>query len=230
MRRTGTETYTEYRELLETDPAESAALLDALSITVTNFFRNPRMWRELRSLLRSIGDGGRELSIWSAPCADGREPYSLAMMAIDDGQIAHRSLSILGTDINPDAIERARLGRYETTRTADIADELSPLSAIEPHLERSGDTFRVKRPARRLVSFDRHDLIREDPPGTFDLILCRNLLIYIAEEYKEPVFDTLFEALEPGGYLVIGMTETLPRAYRTRFETVDQRTRIYRVR
>ncbi|MFB6075393.1 MAG: protein-glutamate O-methyltransferase CheR [Haloarculaceae archaeon] len=228
MRRTDVDTYREYKRLLEREDDERAALLDSLSINVTGFFRNPDAWEHLRPVLRELTEQHREVQVWSAPCADGREPYSIAMLALDDPEIRENRLSILATDINRDVLEEARHGVYETSQTTDIAAELAPLSRYEPYIDRKGDRFRVRGEVKRLVNFERHDLIRGDPKRDFDLMLCRNLLIYIDAEYKVPIFETVQGSLREGGYLMIGMTETLPAACRDSFEAVDKQHRIYR--
>lgn len=237
MRRTAVDSFGAYCQLLLDDPEEGEALLDALSITVTNFFRNPPMWEAVRPILRELTDGtgpGRlggegRVRLWSAPCADGREPYSLAMLALDDEEIDADRVRITGTDINEDVLAVARRGRYRSSRTTDIERELAPLEDHERFVEREGATFSVRPEVRALVDFERHDLIRDDPPGEFDLVLCRNLLIYIDASYKRPIFETLSAAIRPGGVLVIGMTETIPPGCRDRFEAVDKRRRIYRI-
>ena len=227
-RREEAEDYSDYLGLLQRDDDEHEALLDSLSINVTSFFRNPEMWEQLRPILRELSATNRKVRVWSAPCSDGREPYSLAMLAIDDDEIDHSRLSILGTDISQDALDAARQGEYETTRTTDIEDELAPLGGHEPYLDRDGNRFTVNQRVKTLVNFERHDLINDDPPGEFELVLSRNLLIYIAAEFKEPIFETLTAALRPEGYLIIGMTETLPSDYRSRYEAVEKSARIHR--
>ncbi|MFB6164999.1 MAG: protein-glutamate O-methyltransferase CheR [Haloarculaceae archaeon] len=228
MRRTGADSYGEYLEQLTDDDAEAGALLDSLSINVTGFFRNPEAWAGIRSVLRTLTDDRRQVRAWSAPCADGREPYSLAMLALDDDEIDARRLSILGTDISEDALSVARAGAYETSQTTDIAEELAPLSDYDPYVDRDGSQFQVREPVRDLVTFEKHDLIRGPEKRNFDLVLCRNLLIYIDTEYKVPIFETIEGSLRGDGYLVIGMTETLPHECRDAFDPVDKRHRIYR--
>jgi chemotaxis protein methyltransferase CheR len=227
MRRRETDTYSEYLDLLRTDDDEPDELLDSLSINVTGFFRNPEVWSEIRKLLRELTASGRT-RVWSAPCSDGREPYSLAMLALDDAEINTRRLEILGTDINEDVLERAREGVYQTTRTTDIEAELEPLSDATAYVEQDGDSFTVKDSVRELVSFEQHDLIRDSPETGIDLVLCRNLLIYINTASKRSVVDTVISSLSPGGYLVIGMTETLPRESKSNVTAVDKRHRVYR--
>lgn len=228
MRRVGAESYGAYRRRLADAPAERAALLDSLSITVTGFFRNPAAWERLADVLADLTDRRRHVRIWSTPCADGREPYSVAMLAMDTGAVAHQRVEVLGTDINPDALEVARAGRYEASRTTDVAEELAPLSNYRRYVERHGDVFTVRPMVRDVVEFERHDLIRGEPIGEFDLVLCRNLLIYVDAAAKEPVLETVERSLRPGGYLMVGMTETLPSAARKRFEPAAKNHRIYR--
>jgi len=228
MRRTGTDSFAEYETLLERDDEERVALLDSLSINVTGFFRNPEAWESLRPILRELSDGRGTARLWSAPCADGREPYSLAMLALDDPDVAHDRLTVLGTDINRDTLAAAREGVYEASTTTDIESELAPLRNYEDYVDRDGDTFRVKERVRDLVTFERHDLIRGPEKRAFDLVCCRNLLIYIDPEYKVPIFETIRGSLRENGYLMIGMTETLPAECRDAFDPVDKQHRIYR--
>jgi len=110
MRRTDHDDYQAYQQLLKRDDEEREALLDSLSINVTGFFRNPDAWEKLRLVLRELTANNRTVKVWSAPCADGREPYSIAMLAQDDAEIDANRLDILGTDINPDILEVARNG------------------------------------------------------------------------------------------------------------------------
>ncbi|MFB6162821.1 MAG: protein-glutamate O-methyltransferase CheR [Halococcoides sp.] len=229
IRRTDVDEYDAYRRMLESDPEERDALLDSLSINVTGFFRNPEVWDRLRPILAELTDERRTVRIWSAPCADGREPYSVAMLARDTAAIDERRIDILGTDINADVLDRARRATYETSTTSDIESELEPLSDPTAFVERDGSTFTVSEEVRSMVSFERHDLVSGSAPGSFDLILCRNLLIYIDSAYKEPIFETILDGLDAGDYLVIGMTETVPVSLRNRFDPVDKRRRIYRL-
>ncbi len=227
MRRQNVETYDAYLSVLQSEPGEKVALMDSLTINVTNFFRNPKMWEALRPVLRSLTADKRSVRIWSAPCADGREPYSLYMLALDDRTINARRLSVIGTDISEEALANARAGTYKTTRTTDIDAELSLLSDPRAYVEVADKEFTVQQSVRDAIRFERHDLIRDGPKRDYDLIFCRNLLIYIDSEYKLPVFKTITDSLRPGGYLVVGMTETVPQELRSVFDPVDKRCRIY---
>jgi len=108
MRRTDCAGYGEYLDVLSADEDERVALLDALSINVTGFFRNPSVWERLRDVLADLTDSRRSVRCWSAACADGREPYSIAMLARDDPDIRDRSLEVTATDIDAETLEVAR--------------------------------------------------------------------------------------------------------------------------
>jgi chemotaxis protein methyltransferase CheR len=185
------------------------------------------VWESLRDVLADIASNGR-VNVWSAACSDGREAYSMAMLAHDDDRIDPNRVRILGTDIKPEILRAARAGEYHASETNDIEEQLEPLSGNDRYVERDGDVYRVSDEVKSLVSFKRHDLVQQRPPDTFDLVVCRNLFIYINSEAKEAIFDTLGSALTPDGYLTIGMTETVPPSCRDRFEPVEKRLRIYR--
>ncbi len=228
MRRTRSDGYREYLRLLREDDEEGYALLDALSINVTGFFRNPEVWDGIRTVLRELTDERRAVRIWSAACADGREPYSLAMLALDDPAIDAGKVSIRGTDINERALARASEATYESNHTSDLHEQLQYLDHYRTYVDRDGDRFVVGDDVRDLVTFEKHDLIRDATATRFELVTCRNLFIYIDAEYKGPVIDTISEALQDRGYLVIGKAETIPNDAATTFEIVDGRKRIYR--
>lgn len=228
MRRVDLDDYRAYKRRLERDEDERKELLDSLSINVTGFFRNPEAWESLRDVLRNLTSVNRNVQIWSAPCADGREPYSLAMLALDDGGVDETAIDILGTDINADILRTAREGRYETSKTTDIESELEPLDDYDPYIERDGDAFRVRDSVKDMVTFEQHDLIRGEAKRDLDLVLCRNLLIYIDADYKQPIFETITGSLRDRGYLMIGMTETLPHSFRDVYDPVEKKHRIYR--
>ncbi|WP_115863778.1 CheR family methyltransferase [Halorussus litoreus] len=228
MRRSGAEDYAEYHELLRSDEDERTALLDAFSVNVTSFFRNPEVWEEIRSVLRALSAEHDRPAVWSAACSDGREPYSLAMLSLDDPEVEADRVAITATDIDPEILAAAREGVYENTRTTDIGEQLAPLDDYERYVERDGERFSVTDPVKELVSFESHDLINGDPKSNFDLVVCRNLFIYIDTEHKLPILETVSKSLSRGGYLVIGKTETLPEPLKPAFEPVVRRLRIYK--
>ena len=228
MRRRDTESHAEYEQLLRENDGEREALMDALTINVTEFFRNPEMWDVLRDVLRDRTAEQRQVRVWSAPSADGREPYSVAMLACDDPEIDESRIEVLGSDISEEALENARDGVYHTTRTTDIAEELEPLSDPDRYVERDEDAFRVRPEIKRLVDFETHDLISDGARDPFDVVMCRNLLIYIDVDHKGALFDALEASLADDGVLVLGMTESVPPDRSDRFEPIDKRRRVFR--
>ncbi len=230
MRRCDCEEYGEYLDILSADRDEQSELLDALSVNVTSFFRNPPVWERLRDVLSELTANNRTVRCWSAACSDGREPYSIAMLARDDPDVRDRSVEITATDIDAETLESARNGVYESTRTTDIESQLEPLSDPTTHvdIDEEGRTFRVKPSVKRMVTFEQHDLISGSAKRDYDLVLCRNLLIYIDRSYKKPIFETLTSATREGGFLTIGKSETLPRSFKDQYEPYDRRNHIYR--
>lgn len=230
MRRTSCDDYDEYYELVRSDPDEQEALLDSLSINVTGFFRNPGVWDGIRDVYRALDEDRRRIEVWSAACADGREPYSLSMVAHDDAAVDESKLNILATDISEPALETAREGVYEESRTTDLRDQLSYLSSYEKWIDYDEDegTVEVRDTVKKPVRFERHDLINDRPKSGLDLITCRNLFIYIESEHKRTILEKLSRSLRDGGYLVIGKSETIPPDLKSTYEPVDGRNRIYR--
>jgi len=224
MRRTDVEDYADYHDLLRESDGERAELLDTLSVNVTSFFRDEAVWTALGDVLAAVGSGRGPTAVWSAACADGREPYSVAMLARDQNV---GPVDVLATDIDENALDRARQGVYRSTRTTDIDEQLDFLSSPAAYVETDGDRIAIGETVKQDVTFERHDLITGDPKRGFDVVLCRNVCIYLDSEYKRPILETVSRSLSPGGYLVLGQTETLPPDIKSEFESVDPRLRIY---
>ncbi|MHC3437522.1 CheR family methyltransferase [Natrialbaceae archaeon A-gly3] len=227
MRRTGSDSYEEYFETLRESPKEQEALLDSMSINVTGFFRNPDVWDGVRGVLRELSEEQDTVHVWSAPCADGREPYSLSMLAHDDRQIDESSVEILATDISESALETARHGVYVESRTTNISEELDFLSNYDRYIDQDEKRFRVREKVKHNVTFEQHDLINDPSKSGFDLVICRNLFIYIDSEYKKSMLETILGSLRPNGYLIIGKAETIPPSLKSAFPVHDGHLRIY---
>jgi chemotaxis protein methyltransferase CheR len=231
MRACGVHTYDDYRALLERSPNEYERLRDALTINVTRFYRNAETWNLLRrDVLPRIFDSRRaEVKVWSAGCASGEEPYTLALLVADQLDRAGRGdglarLTIDATDIDRASLDRARAACYRTEGLTELPDDLAG-----PYFETAGTERRLVDRVRRRVHVHHLDLSREAPLRTdYDLILCRNVVIYFDRSMQERLFQTFVDALVPGGYLVLGKVETLFGAARDRLSLVDARERVYR--
>jgi chemotaxis protein methyltransferase CheR len=221
MRARGVHTYRDYARVLDGDAHEYERLLDALTINVTRFFRNPEAWAALDAhVLGAPPVSAREpLRIWSAGCASGEEPYTLAILAHRRGRAAR----VLGTDIDRASLERAERADYEAPT----------LTELPPDVRRAyfpAAPFRVPAAVRAMVTLARHDLLSDPPPdgGPFDLIVCRNVTIYFDRASQLALLDRFHAALAADGHLMIGKVESLTGEMRARFVTVDARERIFR--
>jgi len=231
MRACGVHSYEDYRRFLERSPAEIERLRDALTINVTRFYRNADTWNAVRRVvLPDLFERPRvELRAWSAGCASGEEPYTLAMLVADyldqagrGGELAR--LTIDATDIDRASLECARAAVYRAETLSEMPPEL-----VAGGFEGSGEERRVTDRVRRRVQIHRLDLSRDAPLRTdYDLILCRNVVIYFDRPMQERLFATFAGALVRGGYLVLGKVETLFGVARERLALVDPRERVYR--
>jgi chemotaxis methyl-accepting protein methylase len=225
MRARGVHTYDDYARLLDHDAREYQELLDALTINVTKFFRNAETWSALRPHLAALWAGrrgGGRLRIWSAGCSSGEEPYTIAVLVAEllGGDPASlEQVSIDATDIDRLSLERTRQARYLegafTEMPADLKRRYFASGEPVPSI-------------RGLVQILTHDLMREPPPRPqYDLIVCRNVVIYFERQAQERLFQVFVDALAPGGVLLLGKVETLFGPARERLTLVDPRERIY---
>ncbi|HEY2377168.1 MAG TPA: protein-glutamate O-methyltransferase CheR [Gemmatimonadaceae bacterium] len=231
MRARGVHSYADYARVLDSDTAEYDRLLDALTINVTKLFRNWSMFDVLAQVviptLWKIDTPA--IHVWAAGCSSGEEPYSLAVLfhryAAMHGQLARIDrLDVLGTDIDRASLNAAEQGQFPESGFEETPDELREryFSANAP--------FTIVPVIKQHVRFQRRDLLDEFPsmPGGFQLVTCRNVLIYFDRETQERLLLRFHEALAPGGYLVLGKVETLLGAVRSRFAAIDARERIFR--
>jgi chemotaxis methyl-accepting protein methylase len=232
MRARGVHGYDEYVALLDAEPEELDRLLDALTINVTKFFRNPETWawlgEHLLPALLTANHGA--LRIWSAGCASGEEPYTIVMLvALVLERLGHpewlERLQVDATDIDRASLERAEAGRYDR-RAFSEADPAIPPRFCRPLPD---GTLEVRPELRARVHVDRFDLTGPDAPGaTYDLICCRNVVIYFDRPTQERLMDRFADALRPDGVLLLGKVETILGRPRSRFLMVEPRERVYR--
>jgi len=229
MRARGAHTYDDYARVLAADGGEYDRLLDALTINVTKFYRNRETWDALaKQYLPELWAARRgAVRCWSAGCASGEEPYTLAILLLEcarqHGERGELQATVDATDLDRGSLERAAAGRYRVP-----AFEEMP-AALAARYCTSGDVREVAPVVRALVRFRQHDLLSERPPhAPYDLILCRNVVIYFDRPTQDRLFARFADALVPGGILVLGKVETLLGAARTRLRLDDTRERIYR--
>lgn len=223
MRARGVHTYADYARLLDRDAGEYQQLFDALTINVTKFFRNAETWEALRPYLAKLWAarrGSGSLRAWSAGCASGEEPYTIAVLLAEAlGDAALGRSSIDATDIDRLSLERTREAQYPDTAFTEMPAQLKRRYFV--------DGRPVPR-IRELLRILTHDLTRDPPPRPpYDLIVCRNVVIYFERTAQERLFQVFVRALTPGGVLVLGKVETLFGPAREQLTLVDPRERIY---
>jgi chemotaxis protein methyltransferase CheR len=231
MRACGVQSYAEYQELLERESQEYQLLRDAITINVTSFYRNADTWKLVRSLVlpELFQDGWLHLRAWSAGCSSGEEAYTLAMLMAEyldqqgRGERLER-VTVEATDIDRDSLARAQAACYPRQSLADV-----PTSLATRYFEDHDSDCRVVERVRRRVVVRAADLCSEPAPAhAYQLILCRNVVIYFGRAMQEQVFFAFAQALAPGGFLVLGKVESLLGRARELLTLLDARERIYR--
>ncbi len=231
MRACGVDTFGAYAAVLERVPSEYAALLDALTINVTRFFRNPETFALLRE--RVVPEAWRppgRVRVWSAGCASGEEAYSVALLFAEHALASgageaglRRRLALDATDLDPDAVRSAERAEYPAAAVADVPP------ALLARWFTPGPPFRVVPALHGRVKASVHDLTRDTAPSPpYRLIVCRNVLIYFDRTTQERLFEAFADALAPGGRLLLGKVETLFGPARSRFELEEPRERLFR--
>ena len=220
----------EYRDLLESDPAEHKALLGDMLIGVTNFFRDRESFEALeRDVIPELfkdKHAGDEVRAWVAACATGEEAYSLAMLMADQAELMDQppSFQVFASDIDDQAIDSARSGTYPASIITDVAP-----ARLRQYFNKEDDRYRIRKSLRDRILFASHNLLRDPPFSRLDMISCRNLLIYLNRDVQVRVLQMFHFALKPGGYLFLGSSESA-ESVADYFIPVDKKNRIYRAR
>jgi chemotaxis protein methyltransferase CheR len=179
--------------------AELERLLNAITVTHTWFLRDPGQLAIISALLQEQPASGNAAQIWVPGCATGEDVYSLAMLAEQAG----KSVRVLGTDLNSSALRKAEKGCYGAWSVREVPTASEYFSSDTPGV------FAVLPRLRKNVRFARHNLVEAAEPGPWEIILCRNVLIYLARDKSRAVFERLADALAPGGHLILGASEVV---------------------
>lgn len=224
--------YTQYILALKNNRKEFEEIFASLSINVTNFFRDSTVFDRfqlsiLPKILSSLGESNK-IRVWSAGCASGEEPYSIAMMfkqAI--GKLPDLEVEIIANDVNKSAIQFAERGRYP----AKSVESLPPSIILNNFQKRIDENniveYEIVSTIKNMVTFKMGDIL-SDTIQSFDVIFCRNVLIYYEKEAQELIFTKFYKGLKDSGYLVLGMDETMfGRRCQKLFNPLLVRERIY---
>ncbi len=223
------QTMRDYADYLETHSEEVGELVKAFLINVTQFFRDPEAFTYIRNeviprIIMQARERDRVLRLWAAGCASGEEPYSLAMLLIDQlgPELSEWSVKIFATDLDEAAVSFARRGLYAENLLKSVPDEYR-----ERFFERFDQGYRISKTLRQMVIFGQQDLSRSAPFPRIDMVLCRNVLIYFTPELQEYVLNQFAFSLVPNGYLFLGKAETV-RPTSSYFELVNKHWKVYR--
>ncbi len=218
-----------YVKYLQQTPAEIEALFNDLLIGVTSFMRDPEAFNALQEqVIPKLFAGrpaGATIRVWVPGCSTGEEAYSIAMLVQEhlEALQQHYKVQVFATDIDPRAIATARTGLYPASSVADIAPErLARFFTAES----DGSAYRIHNNIRELLIFSEQDVIKDPPFSKLDLISCRNLLIYINGDLQKKLIPLLHYALNPGGMLFLGSSETTGE-FLDLFDTLDRKHKLY---
>jgi len=217
----------DYASVIREDKEELDALFNEVLINVTSFFRDPQTFAALAEQLlsRLVKDRPRDqpIRVWVPACSTGEEAFSLAIALIEafGAESLEHPVQIFGTDVSQRAINRARAGVFVENISMDVSAE-----RLERFFRKTDDHYRIIKSVRDLCIFARHDITTDPPFSNLDLVTCRNLLIYMSPELQGRVLDRLHYALKPGGYLVVGSSESLFQ-YQEMFSVIDAKHRFF---
>lgn len=177
--------------------------LDKMTINVSEFWRNPNRWEVLRDkVLPVLSNERSRMRIWSAACSTGEEPYTLAMILADQGLL--QSTYLLATDIDEGALSKAAQGLYLERSLKDV-----PVDVSKRYFTQDGMMYRFDEGLKKHVTFKKQNLLADSFEEGFDLIVCRNVMIYFTEEAKHDLYHKFARSLQPGGVLFVGSTEQI---------------------
>jgi two-component system CheB/CheR fusion protein len=230
---TGATTYNEYACFLEDHPEEYQNLAEDLTIKVSGFFRSRNTFQHVarlvlpRLLAQKMKRGEPKFNIWSAACARGEEPYSIAIMLADflGSQLDEFNIVIHASDINRQALAEAKAGVYSPKELENL-----PPPILAKHFSRNGHGYVVNSNIKQMVSFSHFNLVATTPPPftPLDCVFCCNILIYLQRQLQEKVLNLVYDSLATPGYLVLGEVETPTDSLRPRLECVNAKARIYK--
>lgn len=232
MRHVGVNDNAQYLDYLGKHPDEFKQLMDALTINVTDFFRDPEVFEliernVLPGILEKAQKDNRAVKIWSAGCSSGAEPYTLAMIVLDAmqkrGCEQNITITIFASDIDDKSLETAMKGEYSDEQVKGI----SPVR-LKKYFDRIDGGYQAKNNIKKLVQFKKRDLIKGIGFNPVDLILCRNVVIYFSGELKERLYKQFYNNLSNSGYLVLGKSEFLTGDPGKLFTSFISSARIYK--
>ncbi|MDH2886964.1 protein-glutamate O-methyltransferase CheR [Bacillus cytotoxicus] len=217
LSRKGFENYTHFINALRNDQELFTHFIDHITINVSEFFRNKERWQTLETkvLPKLLQQNTGKLKAWSAACAAGEEPYTLSLILSE--RLPAFRFEIQATDLDFHILEKAKQGQYTERSLKELPDSFK-----NRHFIKENDIYTINPSIKQQVTFKQHDLLTQSFDTNFDLIICRNVMIYFTEEARALLYDKFSRSLKKGGVLFVGSTEQIltPERYNLqRFDT-----------
>lgn len=203
--------------------------IDELTVNLTEMFRNVEIWQKMFSIVLPAYEKKFSLNIWHAGCSSGEEVFTMSLILNELGML--RKSKLLGTDLSAKMIAQAKKAEYSKTLMSKYFKSMRlfmPGTDFEDNFEMLDKTAVLKSEYRRNISFKEHNLVHEQMQQKFDLIFCRNVMIYFDDKLKMKVLENFSKSLHDDGFFVIGYYDMLPKESQSLFEVYDAKTRIYK--
>lgn len=196
--------YEDFVKLIKVDNELFEHFINFLTINVSEFYRNTDQWKLMDQTVipKIIENNKRQIKIWSAACSTGDEPYSLAMAF--SKHVPLSNIKILATDIDKQVLEHARVGLYNAKSIAGVPDDLK-----RKYFTQVGNSYQIADEIKKCVEFKQHNLLKDPYPTGFDMILCRNVVIYFTDDAKDMIYEKFHDSLKKNGIFFIGSTEQI---------------------
>lgn len=199
----GYSSFSSYYTALLKDEDLLEEFIDRMTINVSEFYRNPKRWDILRDkVLPKLIEKKQSITIWSAACSTGEEPYSLAIMLQE--HFPHINATILATDIDEKVLAKAKQGIYQEQALKSL-----PKHKKSKYFMFKNNKYMINEQLKASITFKKHDLLKDSYPSNVDLIVCRNVLIYFTDQAKEIIYRKFSNSLVPKGVLFVGSTEQI---------------------
>ena len=219
----------EYLVVLKKDPMECQRFIQTLTINVTDFFRDKEVFLFVKNnhfpqlIERADKRKRKTLSIWSMGCSRGQEPYSLAILWNEylGSKINDYKIKIHATDVDGEALIKAKSGLYTPKETANLSKNI-----IRKYFSKQDGMFKIKSSLQNMIKFKQFDIIKEPPPGKFDMVFCRNVFIFFESQLQKKMLKKLYVSLKKNGILILGRAEMLHDE--ERFQCLSGRFHIYK--
>src|SRR5690625_1857064 len=199
----GFKSFVLYYQALKQDDTLLNEFIDRLTINVSEFYRNPKRWEVLQEkVIQHLIKDKINLTIWSAACSTGEEPYSLAIMLKEN--FPEIRANILATDIDEKALDKAKQGIYKEQSLKDLPE----IYKNKYFVQKNGLCY-LDNHIKKMINFKKHNLLADRYPQNVDLIICRNVLIYFTDEAKQKIYTDFSNSLSQNGILFVGSTEQI---------------------